>query len=177
MSLPAGALTATVTVGVATDVAGLAGTITDLTVEPECCLVWAATGQAIEAVATTAPASAGSASLVILADQPGVLTSGTVAGAAQMVAIEGWPLVARWRTTIGGNTTKKHTRRFPAPTARTTVDLDLLPEHGKVPPATVTSAQTITYNGLILVDNGDGTLTLESPSGAITDNGDGTLTI
>lgn len=45
MALPAGAATATITVGVSTDIAGEAGTITGLAVRPECRLVWAATGQ------------------------------------------------------------------------------------------------------------------------------------
>ena len=48
MALPAGAATATITVGVSTDIAGEAGTITGLAVRPECRLVWAATGQPIE---------------------------------------------------------------------------------------------------------------------------------
>ena len=48
MALPAGALTATITVGVSTDITGEAGTITGLAVRPECRLVWAATGQPIE---------------------------------------------------------------------------------------------------------------------------------
>ena len=172
MALPAGALTATVTAGGSTDVSGVVGTISALTVAPEQRLVWAATGAAVETV--EADGTAGS--ITILADQPGVLASSTVAGQPVLVEVREWALVARWTVTIGGKI-RRHVRRFAAPASGATVDLDLLPERGVHVPGPVTSAQTITYNGLIVVDNGDGTLTLSSPIGAITNNGDGTLTI
>ena len=172
MALPAGALTATVTAGGSTDVAGVAGTISDLTIAPEYRLAWAATGAAIETVAAVGTAG----SVTILADQAGVLASSTVSGQPVLVEVRAWPLVARWTVTIGTEV-RRHVRRFAAPASGATVDLDLLPQHGAHAPGTVTYAQSITCNGLTVVDNGDGTRTLSSPSGAVTDNGDGTLTI
>ena len=172
MALPPGALTATVTAGGSTDVAGIVGTISALTVTPEQRLVWAATGAAVE----TVEADGTEGSITILADQPGVFASSTVAGQPVLVEVRGWALVARWTVTIGGKI-RRHVRRFAAPASGTTVDLDLLPERGQHVPGPVAMAQAITYNGLIVVDNGDGTLTLSSPIGAITNNGDGTLTI
>ena len=172
MALPAGALTATVTVGGSVGIAGTSAVVSNFTVTPEYRLVWGATGDAIDTFAEDGTAG----SIVILADQPGVFASSTVNGAAGLVEVRGWPLVARWRVTSGGDS-RWHTRRFAAPTAGTTVDVDMLPQDGAAVPGTVTYAQTITYNGLTALDNGDGTLTLSSPTGAITDNGDGTLTI
>ena len=172
MALPAGAATATITVGGSTDVSGVVGTISALTVTPEQRLVWAATGAAVE----TVEADGTEGSITILADQPGVLASSTVAGQPVLVEVRAWPMVARWTVTIGTEV-RRHVRRFAAPASGTTVDLDLLPQRGVHVPGPVTSAQAITYNGLIVVDNGDGTLTLSSPIGAITNNGDGTLTI
>ena len=144
MALPAGAATATITVGVSTDIAGTAGTITGLAVRPECRLVWAATGQPIEDWDVGA-IDADAATLVVLADQDGVVTSGTVAGAPALVAIRSWPMVAVWRVKSAGGQRRKIVRRFPASllTAGGTLDLDLLPAHGAVPPAQITYAQTI----------------------------------
>jgi len=180
MALPAGALTATVTVGGSVGIAGTSAVVSDFTVALDLPaagrqspgLVWAATGEAVNSFAETGVAGA----ITVLADQPGVLASSTVNGSPALVEVRGWPLVARWRVTSGGDS-RWHTRRFAAPTAGTTVDVDMLPRQGVVAPGTVTYAQTITYNGLTVVDNLDGTLTLSSPIGAITDNGDGTLTI
>jgi hypothetical protein len=141
MTLPAGALTATVTVGGAHDIAGTAGTLVSLHVRLDVPdgLVWAATGDRIEPWQASGPAG----TLDILADQPGVLTSGTVSGAPAMVEVRGWPLVATWVTRQGamGEQTRR-VRRFAAPAAGTTVDLDLLPQDGALPPATITHAQT-----------------------------------
>lgn len=144
MALPAGAATATITVGVSTDIAGEAGTITGLAVRPECRLVWAATGQPIEDWDVGAT-DAATATLVVLADQDGVVTSGTVAGAPALVAIRSWPMVAVWWVKSAGGQHRKIVRRFPASllTAGGTLDLNLLPAHGAVPPAQITYAQTI----------------------------------
>lgn len=144
MALPAGAATATITVGVSTDIAGEAGTITGLAVRPECRLVWAATGQPIEDWAVGA-IDAATATLVVLADQDGVVTSGTVAGAPALVAIRSWPMVAVWWVESADGQRRKLVRRFPASllTAGGTLDLDLLPAHGVVPPAQITYAQTV----------------------------------
>lgn len=175
MALPAGALTATVTVGTAMAHDGTAGTLVSLRVRPDvpAGLVWAATGDMIEPWSAT-----GAGAVTILADQEGVLTSGTVDGVAQMVAVRAWPLVAEWSTRPSADAAPtKRVRRFAAPAPGTTVDLDLLPQGGALPVATITTAQTLTYNGLTVVDNTDGTLTLASPSGAVVNNGDGTLTI
>ena len=133
MALPTGALSATVTVSAPLDVGGTAGTVESLTVAPECRLVWAATGEPVEV--WTATGTAGS--LTILADQPGVLTSGTVDGAAALVEVRSWPLVAVWWVTKG-TARIRHTRRFPAPASGAVVDLDLLPEDGALPPMSVT---------------------------------------
>lgn len=153
MALPAGALTATITVGAPIDIAGAAGTLVSLTVRPDvpAGLVWAADGTPIEpwsASPAAGEAPVTSASLEVLADQPGVLTSSTVDGAARMVEIRSWPLVATWvtgRSATGAPT--RHVRRFNAPAAGETVDLDLLPADGVTVPATVTSAQTINIGG------------------------------
>ena len=144
MALPAGAATATITVGVSTDIAGEAGTITGLAVRPECRLVWAATGQPIEDWNVGAT-DAATATLVVLADQDGVVTSGTVAGAPALVAIRSWPMQAVWWVKSADGQRRKIVRRFPAAllAAGGTLDLDLLPAHGVVPPATVTYAQTV----------------------------------
>ena len=138
MALPVGALTATVTAGASTGLAGSAGAISDLVVAPECRLVWAATGEALE----TIPDDGTAGSVPILADQPGVLASSTVAGESVMVEVRAWPVVARWTVTIGTEV-RRHTRRFAAPASGATVDLDLLPQSGVVAPGTVTYAQTI----------------------------------
>lgn len=181
MALPAGALKATITVGAPIDIAGAAGILASLHVRPDvpAGLVWAATGTPIEPWSAS-PAAGGSpvtsASLEVLADQPGVLTSSTVDWVARMVEIRSWPLVATWTTgqsATGAPT--RHVRRFAAPAPGTTVDLDLLPQDGVTVPATVTSAQTLHFGLATITDLGDGTIDL---SGAlITDNGDGTLTI
>lgn len=178
MALPAGAATATITVGVSTDIAGEAGTITGLAVRPECRLVWAATGQPIEDWDVGCSRRAATATLVVLADQDGVVTSGTVAGAPALVAIRSWPMVAVWWVESADGQQRKIVRRFPASllTAGGTLDLDLLPAHGVVPPATITYAQGLSFGGLAaLLDNGDGTLTLSGS--LVADNLDGTLTI
>lgn len=144
MALPAGAATATITVGVSTDIAGEAGTIIGLAVRPECRLVWAATGQPIEDWDVGA-IDAATATLVVLADQDGVVTSGTVAGAPALVAIRSWPMRAVWWVKSADGQKRKIVRRFPASllTAGGTLDLDLLPAHGALPPATITYAQTV----------------------------------
>ena len=170
MALPAGALTATVTAGGSTDVAGGPGTISDLTVAPEQRLVWAATGAAIETVAAVGAAGA----VTILADQAGVLASSTVSGQPVLVEVRAWPLVARWTVTIGTEV-RRHVRRFAAPAPGTTVDLDLLPQSGAAVPGTVTSAQALHFGLAAITDNGDGTLDLSGT--LVTDNLDGTLTI
>src|SRR5574344_1903046 len=146
MALPAGAATATITVGVSTDIAGEAGTITGLAVRPECRLVWAATGQPIEDWNVGA-IDAATATLVVLADQDGVVTSGTVAGAPALVAIRAWPMQAVWWVKSADGQRRKIVRRFPAAllTAGGTLDLDLLPAHGVVPPATITYAQSLHF--------------------------------
>ena len=181
MAFPAGALKATLTVGAPIDIAGAAGMLVSLTVRPDvpAGLVWAATGTPIEpwsASPAAGEAPVTSASLEVLADQPGVLTSITEAGAPAMGEIRSWPLVATWwtRQSATGAPTR-HVRHFNAPAPGTTVDLDLLPADGVTVPATVTYAQSLHFGLASLVDNGDGTLDL---SGAlITDNLDGTLTI
>ena len=178
MALPAGAATATITVGVSTDIAGEAGTITGLAVRPECRLVWAATGQPIEDWDVGARPTA-TATLVVLADQDGLVTSGTVAGAPALVAIRSWPMVAVWWVKSADGQQRKIVRRFPASllTAGGTLDLDLLPAHGVVPPAQITYAQSLQFGGgsAAITDNGDGTLTLSGS--LVADNLDGTLTI
>ena len=183
MALPAGAATATVTVGAPIDIAGAAGTLVSLHIRPDLPgdtpLVWAADGTPIQpwsASPAAGEAPVTSASLEVLADQPGVLTSITEAGAPAMGEIRSWPLVATWwtRQSPTGAPTR-HVRRLNAPAPGTTVDLDLLPADGVTVPATVTYAQEMRFGLASLVDNGDGTLDL---SGAlITDNLDGTLTI
>ena len=176
MALPAGAATATITVGVSTDIAGTAGTITGLAVRPECRLVWAATGQPIEDWNVGA-IDAATATLAVLADQDGVVTSGTVAGAPALVAIRSWPMQAVWWVKSADGQRRKIVRRFPAAllTAGGTLDLDLLPAHGVVPPAQITYAQGLSFGLAALLDNGDGTLTLSGS--LVADNLDGTLTI
>ena len=173
MALPTGALEATITVGAGMAHDGTAGTLVSLQVWPEvpAGLVWAATGDMIE------PWSAvGSGTLTILADQPGVLTSGTVDGAPQMVAIRSWPLMARWLTKPSADAAPtKHVRRFAAPAPGATVDLDLLPQDGALPVATITTAQSLHFGLASIVDNGDGTFDLSGS--LVTDNFDGTLTI
>jgi len=142
MALPAGALGATVTVGSPIDTAGTAGTLVSLRVWPEvpAGLVWAADGTMIEPWSAVGTAG----TLTILADQPGVLTSGTVDGAPQMVAIRSWPLMAEWRTKPSADAAPtRHYRRFAAPAPGTTVDLDLLPQDGALPVATITTVQSI----------------------------------
>jgi len=156
MTLPAGAAAATVTVGAPIDISGAAGTLVSLHVRPDvpAGLVWAADGTPIEPwsaspVAGESPVT--SASLEVLADQPGVLTSSTVDGSARMVEIRSWPLVATWSTqqsATGAPT--RHVRHFAAPAPGTTVDLDLLPQDGALPPATVTYAQSITIGGTVV---------------------------
>ena len=148
MALPAGALTATITVGVSTDVTGEAGTITGLAVRPECRLVWAATGQPIEDWDVGA-IDAATATLVVLADQDGVVTSGTVAGVPALVTIRSWPMLAEWTVRSADGQLRTIVRRFPASllAAGGTLDLDLLPAHGVVPPAQITYAQSLQFGG------------------------------
>ena len=74
MALPAGALTATVTVGGSVGIAGTSAVVSNFTVTPEYRLVWGATGDAIDTLAEDGTAG----SIVILADQSGVLASSTV---------------------------------------------------------------------------------------------------
>ena len=178
MALPVGALTTTITVGVPTDVAGEVGTITGLAVRPECRLVWAATGQPIEDWNAGA-LDASMATLVVLADQDGLVTSGTVAGVPALVAIRSWPMLAEWTVRSADGQLRTIVRRFPASLLIPggTLDLDLLPAHGVIPPATVTYAQSLQFGGGLaaLLDNGDGTLTLSGS--LVADNLDGTLTI
>ena len=176
MALPAGAATATITVGVSTDIAGVAGTSTVLAVRPECRLVGAAPGQPLEDWDVGARPTA-TATLVVLADQDGLVTSGTVAGAPALVAIRSWPMVAVWWVKSADGQQRKIVRRFPASllTAGGTLDLDLLPAHGVVPPAQITYAQGLGFGLAALLDNGDGTLTLSGS--LVADNFDGTLTI
>ena len=147
MALPAGALKATLTVGAPIDIAGAVGTLVSLHVRPDvpAGLVWAATGTPIEpwsASPAVGESPVTSASLEVLADQPGVLTSITEAGAPAMGEIRGWPLVAIWVTRRSTGAPTRHVRHFNAPTAGETVDLDLLPADGVTVPATVTYAQT-----------------------------------
>lgn len=179
MALPAGALTATITVGVSTDITGEAGTITGLAVRPECRLVWAATGQPIEDWDVGCSRRAATATLVVLADQDGLVTSGTVAGVPALVAIRSWPMLAEWTVQSRDGQLRTIVRRFPASllTAGGTLDLDLLPAHGVVPPAQITYAQSLQFGGgsAAITDNGDGTLDLGGT--LVTDNLDGTLTI
>ena len=178
MALPVGALTATITVGVSTDVTGEAGTITGLAVRPECRLVWAATGQPIEDWDADASSSTRrTATLVVLADQDGLVTSGTVAGVPALVEIRSWPMLAEWTVQSKDGQLRTIVRRFPAAllTAGGTLDLDLLPAHGVVPPATITYAHGLSFGLAALLDNGDGTLTLSGS--LVADNLDGTLTI
>ena len=170
MALPAGAATATITVGVSTDIAGEAGTISALTVVPEQRLVWAATGAAVE----TTEADGTARSVTILADQPGVLASSTVAGQPVLVEVREWALVARWTVTIGGKI-RRHMRRFAAPASGSIVALDLLPERGQHVPGPVAMAQALHFGLAAITDNGDGTLDLSGT--LVTDNLDGTLTI
>ena len=146
MALPVGALTATITVGVSTDVTGEAGTITGLAVRPECRLVWAATGQPIEDWNAGA-LDASMATLVVLADQDGLVTSGTVAGVPALVAIRSWPMLAEWTVQSKDGQLRTIVRRFPAAllVAGDTLDLDLLPAHGVVPPAQITYAQSLRF--------------------------------
>ena len=146
MALPVGALTATITVGVSTDITGEAGTITGLAVRPECRLVWAATGQPIEDWDVGAITSV-TATLVVLADQDGLVTSGTVAGVPALVAIRSWPMLAEWTVQSKDGQLRTIVRRFPAAllTAGGTLDLDLLPAHGVVPPAQITYAQSLRF--------------------------------
>ena len=138
MALPAGALTATVTCGQSTNVAGIVGVISKLTVAPENRLVWAATGDAVE----TIPAKSNASTVTILADQSGVFASSTVDGKPVLVEVREWTLKARWNVTVGSDV-RKHERRFAAPAAGTTIDLDMLPQDGAAVPGTVTYAQTI----------------------------------
>ena len=166
MAFPAGALKATLTVGAPIDIAGAAGMLVSLHVRPDvpAGLVWAADGTPIEpwsASPAAGEAPVTSASLEVLADQPGVLTSITEAGAPAMGEIRSWPLVATWwtRQSPTGAPTR-HVRRFAAPAPGTTVDLDLLPQGGVTVPATVTYAQAMRFGLASLVDNGDGTLTI-----------------
>ena len=105
MALPAGAATATITVGVSTDIAGEAGTITGLAVRPECRLVWAATGQPIEDW-NVGVIDAATATLVVLADQDGVVTSGKEAGVPALVSIR-----RTWRAPLGPPQKPTTTRR------------------------------------------------------------------
>ena len=135
MALPVGALTATITVGVSTDVTGEAGTITGLAVRPECRLVWAATGQPIEDWDAGA-IDAATATLVVLADQDGLVTSGTVAGVPALVTIRSWPMLAEWTVQSKDGQLRTIVRRFPA---------SLLPAHGVVPPAQITYAQSLRF--------------------------------
>ena len=158
MALPAGAATATITAGGSTDVAGDPGTISALTVAPEQRLVWAATGAAIETVAAVGTAG----SVTILADQAGVLASSTVAGQPVLVEVRAWPMVARWTVTIGTEV-RRHVRRFAAPASGTTVDLDLLPAHGVVPPATITYAQGLDFSTDMVADLAVGTVATGAP--------------
>ena len=124
MALPAGALTATVTVGGSVGIAGTSAVVSDFTVALDLPaagrqspgLVWAATGEAVNSFAETGVAGA----ITVLADQPGVLASSTVNGSPALVEVRGWPLVARWRVTSGGDS-RWHTRRLAAPTAGTNV--------------------------------------------------------
>ena len=178
MALPVGALTATITVGVSTDVTGEAGTITGLAVRPECRLVWAATGQPIEDWDVGAIGRrVATATLVVLADQDGLVTSGTVAGVPALVAIRSWPMLAEWTVQSKDGQLRTIVRRFPASllAAGGTLDLDLLPAHGVVPPAVITYAQSLAFGLAAITDNGDGTLELSGT--LVTDNLDGTLTI
>ena len=164
MALPAGAATATITVGVSTDIAGEAGTITGLAVRPECRLVWAATGQPIEDWNVGA-IDAATATLVVLADQDGVVTSGTVAGAPALVAIRSWPMQAVWWVKSADGQRRKIVRRFPAAllTAGGTLDLDLLPAQGVVPPAQITYAQGLDFSTDMVADLAVGTVATGAP--------------
>ena len=164
MALPAGALTATITVGVSTDVTGEAGTITGLAVRPECRLVWAATGQPIEDWNAGA-LDAATATLVVLADQDGLVTSGTVAGVPALVAIRSWPMLAEWTVQSKDGQLRTIVRRFPAAllTAGGTLDLDLLPAHGVVPPAQITYAQSLDFSTDMVADLSVGTVATGAP--------------
>ena len=86
-------------------------------------------------------------------------------------------MVAVWWVKSADGQTRKIVRRFPAAllTAGGTLDLDLLPAQGVVPPATITYAQGLSFGLAALLDNSDGTLTLSGS--LVADNLDGTLTI
>ena len=177
MALPAGALTATVTCGQSTNVAGIVGVISKLTVAPENRLVWAATGDAVE----TIPAKPNASTVTILADQSGVFASSTVDGKPVLVEVREWPLKARWNVTVGSDV-RKHERRFAAPAAGTTIDLDMLPEDGACTPGTVTMAQSIVVDASVdnstdmVADLSVGTVTTGAPgsdaAASLTPDGD-----
>ena len=187
MALPAGAATATVTVGAPIDIAGAAGTLVSLHIRPDLPgdtpLVWAADGTPIQPWSASPAAGESpvtSASLEVLADQPGVLTSSTVDGAAAMVEIRSWPLVAVWvtRQSATGAPTR-HVRHFNAPAAGTTVDLDMLPADGVTVPATVTYAQTINIGGAGIDTEGiqDVVGAMVAAAGGTYDDAAGTITL
>ena len=169
MAFPAGALKATLTVGAPIDIAGAAGMLVSLHVRPDvpAGLVWAADGTPIEpwsASPAAGEAPVTSASLEVLADQPGVLTSITEAGAPAMGEIRSWPLVATWwtRQSPTGAPTR-HVRRLNAPAPGTTVDLDLLPADGVTVPATVTYAQALDFSTDMVADLAVGTVATGAP--------------
>ena len=128
-------------------------------------------------VADASSSTRRTATLVVLADQDGLVTTGTVAGAPALVTIRSWPMLAEWTVQSKDGQLRTIVRRFPASllTAGGTLDLDLLPAHGVVPPATVTYAQSLAFGLAAITDNGDGTLDLSGT--LVTDNLDGTLTI
>ena len=147
MALPADALKAVVTVGVSSDISGVIGTIKKLRVQlDECVLIWAKTGHTIEDWSTES-VDASFIELEVLADQPGLLTSGLVDGKSSLVEIQGWPLLATWIVEHPNGKIRKRSRRFSSSilTPGSTVDLGLIPNEGLVPPAIITYAQNLHF--------------------------------
>ena len=147
MTLPADALKAVVTVGVSSDISGVIGTIKKLRVRlDECVLIWAKTGHTIEDWFTES-VDASFIELEVLADQPGLLTSGLVDGKPSLVEIQGWPLLATWIVEHPNGKIRKRSRRFSSSilTPGSTVDLGLIPDEGLVPPAQITYAQSLQF--------------------------------
>ena len=102
MALPADALKAVVTVGVSSDISGVIGTIKKLRVQlDECVLIWAKTGHTIEDWSTES-VDASFIELEVLADQPGLLTSGLVDGKPSLVECLCW----NWRLACGATITR-----------------------------------------------------------------------
>ena len=147
MALPADALKAVVTVGVSSDISGVIGTIKKLRVQlDECVLICAKTGHTIEDWFTES-VDASFIELEVLADQPGLLTSGLVDGKPSLVEIQGWPLLATWTVEHPNGKIRKRSRPFSSSILTTgrTVDLGLIPDDGLVPPAVIPYAHNLHF--------------------------------